>query len=126
LLQEAVHVSHQRLHFVYVQLDALFNSLNVKGIRERSLQKELETLYEKISTALQKRSKELAQQYAVEEALVKQSERLRSAPQLTGFLAYVNRLEMPWVVVFLHSSVDQDKQIDWGTEGLGTLGRIWR
>jgi hypothetical protein len=58
--------------------------------------------------------------------LVKQSERLRSAPQLTGFLAYVNRLEMPWVVVFLHSSVDQDKQIDWGTEGLGTLGRIWR
>ncbi len=41
-------LTHQRLHFVYMQLDALFNSLNVKGIRERSLQKELETLYEKI------------------------------------------------------------------------------
>lgn len=41
-------LTHQRLHFVYVQLDALFNSLNVKGIRERSLQKELEKLYEKI------------------------------------------------------------------------------
>jgi hypothetical protein len=77
------------------ELDALFNSLNVKGIRERSLQKELETLYEKISTALQKRSKELAQRYAVEEALVRRSERLHSAPRLTGFLAYVNQLRMP-------------------------------
>jgi hypothetical protein len=88
-------LTRQRLHFVYVQLDALFNSLNVKGIRERSLQKELETLYEKISTALQKRSKELAQRYAVEEALVRRSERVCSAPRLTGFLAYVNRLRMP-------------------------------
>ncbi|CAK9217867.1 unnamed protein product [Sphagnum troendelagicum] len=77
------------------ELDALFKSLNVKGIRERSLQKELETLYEKISAALQKRSKELAQRYAVEEALVRRSERVRSAPRLTGFLAYVNRLRMP-------------------------------
>jgi hypothetical protein len=88
-------LTHQRLHFVYVQLDALFNSLNVKGIRDRSLQKELETLYEKISTALQKRSKELAQRYAVEEALVRRSERVRLAPRLTGFLAYVNRLRIP-------------------------------
>ncbi|CAK9215864.1 unnamed protein product [Sphagnum troendelagicum] len=46
-------------------------------------------------TAKEERSKELAQQYAVEEALVRRSERVHSAPRLTGFLAYVNRLRMP-------------------------------
>jgi hypothetical protein len=74
------------------ELDALFNSLNVKGIREKALHKQMETVYGKISTALQKRSKELAQRYAVEEASVRRSERVRTAPRLTGFLAYVNRL----------------------------------
>ncbi|CAM6033742.1 unnamed protein product [Sphagnum compactum] len=74
------------------ELDALFNSLNVKGIREKALHKQMETVYGKISTALQKRSKELAQRYAIEEASVRRSERVRTAPRLTGFLAYVNRL----------------------------------
>lgn len=44
------------------------------------------------SNALQKRSKELAQRFAVEEASVRRSERVRTAPRLTGFLAYVNKL----------------------------------
>ena len=44
------------------------------------------------SNALQKRSKELAQRYAVEEASVRRSERVRTAPRLSGFLAYTNRL----------------------------------
>jgi hypothetical protein len=35
-------------HFVYVQLDALFNSLNIKGIREKALHKQMETVYGKI------------------------------------------------------------------------------
>ncbi|XP_024383806.1 uncharacterized protein [Physcomitrium patens] len=74
------------------ELDALIGSLNVKGIREKALRKQLETYQVKISNALQKRSKELAQRYAVEEASVRRSERVRTAPRLTGFLAYVNKL----------------------------------
>ncbi|KAG0569549.1 hypothetical protein KC19_6G098800 [Ceratodon purpureus] len=73
------------------ELDALIGSLNVKGIREKALHKQLEKYQDKISNALQKRSKELAQKYAVEEASVRRSERVRTAPRLTGFLAYVNK-----------------------------------
>ncbi|XP_024363483.1 uncharacterized protein [Physcomitrium patens] len=74
------------------ELDALINSLNIKGIREKALHRQLEKYQVKISCALQKRSKELAQRYAVEEASVRRSERVRTAPRLTGFLAYVNKL----------------------------------
>jgi hypothetical protein len=74
------------------ELDALIGSLNVKGVRERALHKQLEQYQIKISNALAKRSKELAQRYAVEEASVRRSERVRTAPRLTGFMAYVNKL----------------------------------
>ncbi|KAL2653139.1 hypothetical protein R1flu_021267 [Riccia fluitans] len=73
------------------ELDALLGSLNPKGVRERQLQKQLQKHYLKISHALTRRSKEIAQRVAGEENNVRRSLRVRTAPRLTGFLAYENK-----------------------------------
>ncbi|CAN4115326.1 unnamed protein product [Withania somnifera] len=76
------------------ELDALIESLNVKGVRERALKKQLENLYHKISLEFQKRSKEVVQKAATDDADVRRSTRVR-APQrdnpALAFLKYVNK-----------------------------------
>ncbi|GMI67774.1 DDT-WAC PROTEIN1 [Hibiscus trionum] len=76
------------------EVDLLISSLNPKGERERALQKQLENFYEKISTELQKRSKDLAQKIALEEAVLRRSTRVRAPPRenpANAFLKYVNK-----------------------------------
>ncbi|KAJ8540205.1 hypothetical protein K7X08_030124 [Anisodus acutangulus] len=76
------------------ELDALIGSLNVKGVRERALKKQLEKLYHKISLELQKRSKEVAQKAATDDAEVRRSTRVRAPPRdnpALAFLKYVNK-----------------------------------
>ncbi|KAJ8542364.1 hypothetical protein K7X08_017230 [Anisodus acutangulus] len=76
------------------ELDALIGSLNVKGVRERALKKQLEILYEKISLELQKKSKEVAQKPATDDAEVRRSTRVRAPPRdnpALAFLKYVNK-----------------------------------
>ncbi|KAG0450150.1 hypothetical protein HPP92_026899 [Vanilla planifolia] len=76
------------------ELDALIGSLNVKGMRERDLKRHLEKCYMKISTALQKRSKDVAQKALVEEGELRRSTRVRDKPRFNpamAFLRYVNR-----------------------------------
>lgn len=76
------------------ELDALIGSLNVKGERERALKKQLENLYDKISLELQKRSKEVAQKAAADDADVRRSTRVRAPPKdnpALAFLKYVNK-----------------------------------
>ncbi|KAF0893176.1 hypothetical protein E2562_023199 [Oryza meyeriana var. granulata] len=50
------------------ELDALIGSLNVKGIRERALKRQLDKFYNTISNALEKRMKEVTQKMLLEEA----------------------------------------------------------
>ncbi|CAN4105527.1 unnamed protein product [Withania somnifera] len=76
------------------ELDALIESLNVKGVREKALKKQLENLYHKISLELQKRSKEVAQKAATDDADVRRSTRVRAPPRdnpALAFLKYVNK-----------------------------------
>lgn len=76
------------------ELDALIGSLNVKGVREKALKKQLENLYHKISLELQKRSKEVAQKAATDDAEVRRSTRVRAPPRdnpALVFLKYVNK-----------------------------------
>ncbi|GBG60849.1 hypothetical protein CBR_g15970 [Chara braunii] len=73
------------------EVDALYGSLNPKGIRERALRKQLEKHYNRISGALQRRSREIAQRFAFEETGVRRSTRVRSAPRRASFLSYVNK-----------------------------------
>ncbi|XP_060212335.1 uncharacterized protein LOC132639970 [Lycium barbarum] len=76
------------------ELDALIGSLNVKGERERALKKQLEKLYAKISAELQKRSKDVAQKAATDDAEVRRSTRVRAPPRdnpALAFLKYVNK-----------------------------------
>ncbi|XP_059317391.1 uncharacterized protein LOC132067972 isoform X2 [Lycium ferocissimum] len=76
------------------ELDALIGSLNVKGERERALKKQLEKLYAKISVELQKRSKDVAQKAATDDAEVRRSTRVRAPPRdnpALAFLKYVNK-----------------------------------
>lgn len=76
------------------QLDALMGSLNVKGIRERALKQQLEKFYSKISTALEKRSKDIAHKMLLEEAVPRRSTRVRAQPKdnpSMAFLKYVNK-----------------------------------
>ncbi|CAM6129493.1 unnamed protein product [Calypogeia fissa] len=74
------------------EFEELLGSLNPKGVRERFLQKQLEKHFNKISNVLLRRSKEIAQKIAMEEVAVRRSVRVRSAPRLPPFLAYVNKL----------------------------------
>ncbi|XP_010912638.1 uncharacterized protein [Elaeis guineensis] len=76
------------------ELDALMGSLNPKGERERALQRQLEKFYHRISTALQKRSKDVAQKILLEEAVLRRSTRVRAQPRdspAMAFLRYVNK-----------------------------------
>ncbi|GJN21326.1 hypothetical protein PR202_gb08792 [Eleusine coracana subsp. coracana] len=76
------------------ELDALMGSLNVKGIRERALKKQLEKFYSKISNALEKRSKDIAHKMLLEEAVLRRSTRVRAQPKdnpSMAFLKYVNK-----------------------------------
>lgn len=76
------------------ELNALMGSLNVKGIRERALKRQLEKFYTKISNALEKRSKEIANKMLVEEGVLRRSTRVRAQPKDSAsmaFLKYVNK-----------------------------------
>lgn len=76
------------------ELDALMGSLNCKGERERALQKQLENNYRSICTELQKRSKELMQNIANDESVLRRSTRVRAPPRenpASAFLKYVNK-----------------------------------
>ncbi|KAJ4964333.1 hypothetical protein NE237_024272 [Protea cynaroides] len=75
-------------------LDALMGSLNCKGERERALKKQLDKYYNRICSALHKRSKDIAQNIALEEAVLRRSTRVRAAPRdspALAFLRYVNK-----------------------------------
>ncbi|XP_077249744.1 DDT domain-containing protein isoform X2 [Tasmannia lanceolata] len=76
------------------ELDALMGSLNPKGEREKALQKQLEKYYPRICSGLQKRSKDIAQKIALEEAVLRRSTRVRAKPKegrSSPFLRYVNK-----------------------------------
>lgn len=73
------------------ELEALYGSLNPKGIRERALQRQLEKHYNKISDALQRRSKDIAQRVALEDSSVRRSSRGKTAPQQTVENIYRNK-----------------------------------
>ncbi|NP_001130568.1 uncharacterized isoform X2 [Zea mays] len=76
------------------ELDALMDSLNVKGIRERALKRQLEKFYSKISNALEKRSKDIANKTLLEEGVLRRSTRVRAQPKdnpSMAFLKYVNK-----------------------------------
>ncbi|XP_043713125.1 DDT domain-containing protein DDB_G0282237-like [Telopea speciosissima] len=74
------------------ELDALMGSLNCKGERERALKKQLDKCYNRISPALHKRSRDIAQKIALEEAVLRRSTRVppRDNPAL-AFFRYVNK-----------------------------------
>ncbi|KAL3684941.1 hypothetical protein R1sor_002963 [Riccia sorocarpa] len=91
LFVEDKHSTRWGYYSAKEELDALLSSLNPKGVRERQLQKQLQKHYLKISQALTRRSKEIAQRVAGEEINVRRSLRVRTAPRLTGFLAYENK-----------------------------------
>ncbi|EXB64097.1 hypothetical protein L484_013107 [Morus notabilis] len=76
------------------ELDALMGSLNCKGERERALRKQLEIFYSRIRSELQKRTKDLTHEIALEEAVVRRSTRVRAPPRenpANAFLRYVNK-----------------------------------
>ncbi|XP_020573624.1 DDT domain-containing protein DDB_G0282237 isoform X2 [Phalaenopsis equestris] len=76
------------------ELDALIGSLNEKGERERDLKRQLEKYYVKISTALQKRSKDIAQKILIDESELRRSTRVKSLPRCSPamtFHKYINR-----------------------------------
>ncbi|KAI5081067.1 hypothetical protein GOP47_0004250 [Adiantum capillus-veneris] len=73
------------------ELEALYGSLNPKGIRERGLQRQLEKHYNKISDALQKRTKEITQRIALEDSFVRRSSRSKAGPQQTLEVTYRNK-----------------------------------
>ncbi|XP_038900334.1 DDT domain-containing protein DDB_G0282237 isoform X2 [Benincasa hispida] len=76
------------------ELDTFMGSLNCKGERERALSKHLEKSYSRICLELNKRSKDLTNQIAVEEAVLRRSTRVRAPPRenpATAYLRYVNR-----------------------------------
>lgn len=73
------------------ELDALYGSLNPKGIREKALQRQLEKQFSRISDAMQKRTKDIAQRIAAEDAFVRRSSRVKSVPQEKGPVAYKNK-----------------------------------
>uniref|UniRef100_A0ACD5UWR5 Uncharacterized protein n=1 Tax=Avena sativa TaxID=4498 RepID=A0ACD5UWR5_AVESA len=75
------------------ELEALIGSLNIKGIRERALKRQLERFYDKIRIALEKRLKEVTQKMLLEEAVLRRSSRVHAHPKdspSVSFLDYVN------------------------------------
>ncbi|CAI9108799.1 OLC1v1008489C1 [Oldenlandia corymbosa var. corymbosa] len=76
------------------EVDALLASLNVKGVRELALKKQLQKHHEKICFELQKRSKEIALKIAMEEAVLRRSTRVRAPSKdnpALAFLKYENK-----------------------------------
>ncbi|CAE6091931.1 unnamed protein product [Arabidopsis arenosa] len=76
------------------ELDALMGSLNRKGERELSLHTQLETFYDRICSTLQKRTKDIAHNIEMEEAVVRRSTRVRAPLHenpASAFLRYVNK-----------------------------------
>ncbi|KAF7840185.1 DDT domain-containing protein [Senna tora] len=76
------------------ELDMLMSSLNRKGERERALQNQLEKYYSRICLELQKRSKDLIQNIALDESVLRRSTRVRAPPRenpANAFLKYVNK-----------------------------------
>ncbi|MCO5577104.1 hypothetical protein L7F22_030926, partial [Adiantum nelumboides] len=73
------------------ELEALYGSLNPKGIRERALQRQLEKHFNKISDALQKRTREITQRVALEDSSIRRSSRSKAGPQLTVEITYRNK-----------------------------------
>nr|GMC68161.1 DDT domain-containing protein DDB_G0282237 [Ipomoea batatas] len=115
------------------ELDALLGSLNVKGVRERALKKQLENFYGKISLEIQKRSKEAALRVAMEEAVLRRSTRVRAPPRDNPALAFLKGIDSDewgfitpkekfgeqgykegWVVL---SSISEDEIIEKGCLG---------
>ncbi|WZZ37975.1 hypothetical protein YC2023_034234 [Brassica napus] len=78
----------------YHQLDALMRSLNRKGERELSLHMQLEKFYDRICSTLQKRTKDIAEDIEMEEAVVRRSTRVRALLHenpASAFMRYVNK-----------------------------------
>ncbi|KAK9073932.1 hypothetical protein SSX86_006526 [Deinandra increscens subsp. villosa] len=78
------------------ELEALMGSLNEKGEREKALKKQLEKRYNKISSEMQKKSKEAERIQMEEEAALRRSSRVRAPPRenpARAFLKYVNKLK---------------------------------
>lgn len=76
------------------ELDAFMGSLNRKGERERALKKQLDKYYDRICLKLHKRSKEVAREIAMDEAVLRRSTRVRAPPRdnpAVAFLRYVNK-----------------------------------
>uniref|UniRef100_J3LY46 DDT domain-containing protein n=1 Tax=Oryza brachyantha TaxID=4533 RepID=J3LY46_ORYBR len=76
------------------ELDALIGSLNVKGIRERALKRQLDKFYNTISNALEKRTKDVTQKMLLEEVTLRRSSRVQAQPKdnpSMSFLKYVNK-----------------------------------
>ncbi|XP_062083725.1 uncharacterized protein LOC133790203 [Humulus lupulus] len=76
------------------ELDALMGSLNCKGERECALKKHLDKFYVRISAELQKKTKDVIQSIALEEAVVRRSTRVRAPPRenrANAFTRYVNK-----------------------------------
>uniref|UniRef100_A0A0E0KQX9 DDT domain-containing protein n=1 Tax=Oryza punctata TaxID=4537 RepID=A0A0E0KQX9_ORYPU len=76
------------------ELDALIGSLNVKGIRERALKRQLDKLYYTISNALVKRMKDVTHKMLLEEAALRRSSRVQAQSKdnpSMSFLKYVNK-----------------------------------
>ncbi|XP_052153801.1 uncharacterized protein LOC127771894 isoform X2 [Oryza glaberrima] len=76
------------------ELDALIGSLNVKGIRERALKRQLDKFYNTISNALEKRTKDVTQKMLLQEAALRRSSRVQAQPRDNPsmlFLKYVNK-----------------------------------
>ncbi|CAA6660158.1 unnamed protein product [Spirodela intermedia] len=65
-----------------------------KQERERALKRQLEKYYTRISSALQKRSKDIAQRILLEESVLRRSTRVRAQPRDSpgmAFLRYINK-----------------------------------
>lgn len=77
------------------EFDALLGSFNIKGIRERALKRQLEKSYNKISNALEKRSKDVEQKTLLEEVDLRRSTRVHAQPKeddpSMSFLKYINK-----------------------------------
>uniref|UniRef100_A0A1D1ZJD0 DDT domain-containing protein DDB_G0282237 n=3 Tax=Anthurium amnicola TaxID=1678845 RepID=A0A1D1ZJD0_9ARAE len=76
------------------ELDAFMGSLNPKGEREGALKRQLEKYYSRISAALQKRSRDIAQKTLLEESVLRRSTRVRAQPRdspAMAFLRYINK-----------------------------------
>nr|CAB3487110.1 unnamed protein product [Digitaria exilis] len=77
------------------ELDALLGTLNIKGVRERALKRQLIKSYDKISNALEERSKDVEQKTLLEEADLRRSTRVQAQPKdddpSMSFLKYINQ-----------------------------------